>query len=157
MKPPLDTSMSTRPARWSALAALIGTMVCLAVTPFMASVWMYEPGVNWSDEPLIERTFGPLLESWGLLSFGPTKGWGEGLPYQIYGKFIFLVYLMMIPIMRTVRPANHVGWASRLTLWSWRGMYGAVWVAMVGDVSSYLGSIDTRFYWQTTLGLGVHG
>lgn len=119
---------------WSASFALLGTLVGLVITPFMASVWAYEPGVGWSGG-LVERAFGPMLESAGLLDFG-----GEGIPYEVYGKFFFLVYLLMIPVVCSVRPpvqeGSRIQQASR---WAWRAMFTALLVATVGDFASYWG------------------
>ncbi len=127
-----------------AIAALActGVLVGVALTPFMAAVWAYEPGIAWSDSSsLVERAFGPWLESSGLLTFGrqstPDR---EGLPYEVYGKGFFLVYLLMLPVFRTIRPADQNGrLLVRLAVWAWRAMYVAIWVAMVCDFVSYWG------------------
>ncbi len=128
------------PGKSAAFAAL-GALIGLTLTPFMAAVWAYEPGISWSENTLVERTFGPLLESAGLLTFGgaaPPEG--DGLPYEVYGKGFFLVYLLMLPVVRATRPkTGKRGRVSQLAAWSWRGVYGAVWVATVADFISYWG------------------
>lgn len=101
----------------------------------MAAVWDYDPGVVWSEKTLVSATFGPLLESWGLLTFG-----GEGLPSQVYGKGFVLVYLLMVLVFRTINDAHlQTGRAGAFERWTWRGMYGALLVAMTRDAFSYWG------------------
>ena len=129
----MDTLRSDSARR--ALVGLLGAAIGIVLTPFMAAVWSYEPGVVWSETTLVTRTFGPALESAGLLTFG-----AEGLPYEVYGKGFFLVYLLMIPVIRAVRPSSQPGgWTTRLSLRSWRVVHGAAWVAAVGDSMSYWG------------------
>ena len=117
-------------------AAIIGAVVSLVITPFMATVWTFEEGVNWSDKFLVERMFGPTLESWGALDFGP-----EGLPYHIYGKAFFLVYVLMIPMVKSVQPkVSSAGFLPKASRISWRAMYLALFVATLGDFASYWGN-----------------
>jgi hypothetical protein len=121
--------------RNASVAAMLGAALGLVITPFMASVWANEPGVIWSETTFVTRTFGPALESSGLLSFGTGD-----LPYQVYGKCFFLVYLLMIPVIRAVRPRNQgSGWTSRVSVWSWWAVHGATWVAAAADFTSYWG------------------
>ena len=76
--------------RWSGrragLAAAVGALIGIALTPLMASVWAYDDDEPWSAAPRLERAVGPTLESWGLLDFG-----GDDVPYETYGKAFFLV------------------------------------------------------------------
>jgi hypothetical protein len=115
-------------------------MVGLVLTPLMAAVWMYEPGVVWSGSTLVERTLGPTLESLGALTFGSSGSWGDGLAYQVYGKGFFLVYLLMIPIIRIVRP-DHIGSKRflRQTRWIWTVLLVSVCASLAGDFVSYWG------------------
>ena len=129
--------MLTRNAALAGSGAAIG----LALTPFMAAVWAYGPGVDWSEFTLVERIFGPLLERNGLLTFGRDGlDGGDGLPYEVYGKGFFLVYLLMLPAVRAVRPgARGAGIISQMALWGWSGLYGAMLIAMGADFVSYCG------------------
>ena len=61
--------------RFAGWASIAGAAVGVLVTPFMAAVWEYQPGVRWDDTSLLTKVFGPTVESWGALSFG-----SEGLP-----------------------------------------------------------------------------
>ncbi len=122
----------------------------------MAAVWSYEPGIDWSKTVFVERTFGPWLESSGLLTFGrqatPER---DGLPYEVYGKGFFLVYLLMLPIVRAIRPATQTGrWASRLAVCGWRAMYVALWLAMAGDFVGYWGVSVPGDVGKTLLSVG---
>jgi hypothetical protein len=104
------------------------------LTPFMASVWAYGDGGSWANDTLIERTVGPSLEAWGLLSFGH-----RGLPYEVFGKGFFLVYLLMLPALDAARaPLGHRERHTVVRL-SAQGMYAALWGALVGDFASYWG------------------
>ena len=131
--------------------AVLGALIGVALTPFMASVWAYEPGVVWAEQKtLIERSFGPLLESRGLLDFGR-----EGLPYEVYGKGFSLVYLLMVPMVRVVRAAHpETGKVAWLVRRAWRAMYGALLIAVVGDATSYWGNSLPGFVGEQLWGWG---
>ena len=134
------------------LVAAGGALLCLALTPPMAAVWAHAaPGETvWAAETIVERTFGPVLEGAGLLTFeGPLR------PYEVYGKAFFLVYLAMVPTVRLWRPiptegAQYVtdrregpsrwwGPTGRVTVGSWRAMYGSLVVAAVADFVAFWG------------------
>jgi len=123
-----------RTARFAGWASIAGAVVGVLVTPFMASVWESD-GVVWSTtEGLVTRVFGPILESWGALSFGSGD-----LPYEVYGKFFVFVYLLMLPIVRYVHvlqsPSATNAWERR----TWRVLWVSLIVAAVGDGMSYWG------------------
>ena len=118
------------------MIAIFGAVVGLLLTPFMDTVWVYEPGIDWLQEPFIARTFGPSLESSGLLTFG-----AEGLPYEVFGKGFVLVYLLMIPVIRGVRPAAHrSALMSPIATSSWSWLHWAVWIGACANIASYWGS-----------------
>jgi hypothetical protein len=117
-----------------AVAAVCGFLWCAILTPLMAAVWLHGGGEAWGSGTLIERTFGPALESRGLLTFG------EGdLPYEVFGKGFFLVYLLILPAVRAA-PGRLGGRDGldivRVSAWA---MWGAVLAALVGDFASYWG------------------
>lgn len=130
-------------AGWS---AIVGAVVGLAITPFMAAVWAYEPGVVWDDTSWLASTVGPTLESWGALTFGAAKVVAsdgevvaESFAYEVYGKAFFIVYLLMLPIVRYV----HVRFQqSRDSKWErrvWRVLWVSLIVATAADAVSYWG------------------
>ena len=134
---------SVRVASWM---AIVGAIVGIAVTPFMAAVWAFEPGVVWDELSLLERTVGPTLESWGALSFGAgrvTAADGtilsEATPYEVYGKAFFLVYLLMLPIVRYVHGLHGMRTQSKWEARTWRVLWVSLIVAGVGDAVSYWG------------------
>jgi len=134
---------SSRFAGWSAIA---GAAVGIAVTPFMAAVWAYEPGVVWDDLSLLARTVGPTLESWGVLSFGAAREvasdgtvLSESIAYEMYGKSFFLVYLLMLPIVRYVHVRYQQSFDSTWEGRTWRVLWVAFIVAAVADAVSYWG------------------
>ncbi len=136
----------TGSARLAASSAIAGALVGIAITPFMAAAWAYKPGVVWDNLPMLERTVGPTLESWGALTFGAGREFAadgrvvaESTPYEVYGKAFFLVYLLMLPVVHHThelrsrqRPSP---WESR----TWRAMWVALIVAGLGDAVSYWG------------------
>jgi len=109
-------------------------VIGLAITPFMAAVWAYEPGVVWDDVSLLGRTVGPTLESWGALSFG-----AEATPYEVYGKVFFVVYLLMLPIVRYVHNLQSDSAPSKWERRTWRVLWVALIFATIGDAVSYWG------------------
>jgi hypothetical protein len=134
---------SARFAGWTAVA---GALVGIAITPFMAAVWAYEPGIVWDDLSLLTRTVGPTLESWGVLSFGAGKTFAadgeilaESTAYEVYGKAFFLVYLLMLPVVRYVHGLTKEQSGSKWEARTWRVMWIGLIVAGVGDAVSYWG------------------
>ena len=118
----------------------------IAVTPFMAAVWAYEPGVVWDDMSLLGKTVGPTLESWGVLSFGAAKTFAadggiltDGTAYEVYGKAFFLVYLLMLPVVRYVHGLTKEQSGSKWEARFWQVMWVGLIVAGVGDAVSYWG------------------
>ena len=134
---------SSRFAGWSAIA---GAAVGIAITPFMAAVWAYEPGVVWDDLSLLARTVGPTLESWCALTLGAAKVVAtdgtvvsESFAYEVYGKAFFVVYLLMLPTVRYVhvqfQHSHDSVWERRI----WRVLWVSLIVATVADAVSYWG------------------
>jgi hypothetical protein len=133
-------------SRFAGITAIAGAVVGILITPFMAAVWAYEPGIVWDDLSLLAKTVGPTLESWGALSFGAAQVvaldgevLSESFAYEVYGKSFFLVYLLMLPIVRYVhdryRRSSDSKWEGR----TWRVLWVALIVATVADAVSYWG------------------
>jgi hypothetical protein len=135
-----------RSARFAGWTAIAGALVGIAITPFMAAVWAYEPGVVWDDLSLVAKTVGPTLESWGALSFGAERVvaadgtiLADSFAYEVYGKAFFLVYLLMLPVVRYVHRLNVEQSGSKWEARTWRVMWVGLIVAGVGDAVSYWG------------------
>ena len=123
-----------RSRRFVGWAAITGAVIGVAITPFMASVWVYGPLVFWDNTSLLTRLVGPTLESWGALIFGTGD-----TPYEVYGKTFVFVYLLMLPIVRYVHVLQS---ESPLPKWerrTWRILWIALITAAVGDGLSYWG------------------
>ena len=129
-----------RSRRFAGWTAITGAAIGIAITPFMAAVWVFEPRVLTADEMvwdntlLLTRLVGPTLESWGALSFGSGDA-----PYEVYGKTFVLVYLLMLPIIRYVHLLQS---GSPLPKWerrTWRVLWISLIAAAIGDGASYWG------------------
>lgn len=120
--------------RFAGRTAIAAALIGVAITPFMASVWVFGPLVYWDSTSLLTRLVGPTLESWGALSFG-----AENTPYEVYGKAFVLVYLLMLPIVRYVQVLHRESSLSKLEPNVWRFMWIALITAAVGDGVSYWG------------------
>jgi hypothetical protein len=123
-----------RTGRFAGWASIASAVVGVLVTPFMASVWEYDYLVVWSRTSTVTRVFGPILESWGALSFGSGD-----LPYEVYGKFFVFVYLLMLPIVRYVHVLQSTPATSAWERRTWRVLWVSLIVAAVGDGMSYWG------------------
>lgn len=124
-----------RSARFAGWTSIASAVVGVLITPFMASVWVYDNGfVWWPTTAPVTRVFGPILESWGALSFG-----SEDLPYEVYGKSFVLVYVLMLPIVRHVHVLQSTSATSSWERKTWRVLWVALVVAAVGDAVSYWG------------------
>ena len=123
--------VSARFAGWSSIA---GAILGIVTTPFMAAVWAYEIGVVWSTKPAVTRVFGPILESWGALTFG-----SEDLPYKLYGKAFVFVYVLMLPIVRYIHVLQNKSATNAWERKTWRVLWIVLIVAAIGDGVSYWG------------------
>jgi hypothetical protein len=130
----LEVGMRYRSIRFATLAAMLGAVVGLVLTPYMAAAGVFSPGIVWADlSTPFERFFGPLIESSGALTFGDA-----GAAYRLYGKGFFVVYLLLVPIVRLVHHSyRNAGGTSRVELRSWWVMYVALLAALFGDFVSY--------------------
>ena len=133
-------------ARFAAWTSIWGAAIGVAITPFMAAVWAYEPGVVWADLSPLVSVVGPTLESWGALTFGNTPVFaadgtvsGESTAYEVYGKVFFLVYLLMLPVVRHVHALHRAQSTSKWEGRTWRVLCMALILACAGDAVSYWG------------------
>ena len=88
--------MTYRSIRFACIAAIVGAFLGLVLTPFMATAAVFSPSIVWTDLGTpFERFFGPLVEASGALAFGEAV-----TAYEVYGKGFFMVYLLLVPIVR---------------------------------------------------------
>jgi hypothetical protein len=123
-----------RSPRFAGWAAIAGAAIGVAITPFMASVWVFDPMVFWYNTSLLTRLVGPTLASWGALSFG-----AENTPYEVYGKTFVFVYILMLPIVRYVHVLQSGSPVPKWERRTWRVLWIALITAAVGDGVSYWG------------------
>ncbi len=74
------------PVRWAGVAALLGGVLCLVLTPIQAHIW------GGASAPPLVLAARPLLDQARRLhaAVGPRLGLTD---YYFYGRMFFLVYL----------------------------------------------------------------
>lgn len=145
---------SWRPSpRLAAVAALTGLLVGLALTPFMATIWICSPTCGaWNDEPLVVRTLGRWITERGWLS-GPS---GDAL-YFGFGRWFFLVYVGILAAVMSFRGGQSRGAGKRVApgaipYWVLAGSLG---IALFGDVMSYGVGAFWTIAWSAGFGVEV--
>ncbi len=116
--------------RWAGLAALLGGLLCVLLTPIQASIF------SRADAPPLVLAAGPLLDLANRIhgTFGPRLGLDE---YYLYGRMFFLVYLAVIAGLVGLHALQSRG-VPRERLW-FRVVLGGLSLALVGDVVAYWG------------------
>ncbi len=116
--------------RWSGLAALLGGLLCLLLTPIQASIF------SRADSPPLVLAAKPLLDLADTIhgTFGPWLGLDK---YYFYGRMFFLVYLGAIAGLVGLH-ALQSGGVRRERLWFWVVLVGLV-LALGGDIVAYWG------------------
>ncbi len=116
--------------RWGGLAALLGGLLCLVLTPIQASIW------NGANSPPVVLAAKPLLELADRIH--ATFGSGLGLDkYYFYGRLFFLVYLAAITGLVGLHTLQ-----SSDTRWErtwYRVVLLGLVVALMGDILAYWG------------------
>ena len=115
---------------WRGLAALLGGILCLLLTPVQASIW------SGSDSPPVVLAAGPLLDLADRIhgSFGPRFGLDE---YYFYGRMFFLVYLAAIAGLVGLHALQSGGGPGE-RVW-FRVVLAGLVVALAGDIVAYWG------------------
>lgn len=133
--------------RWGEVGAVLSLIIWLILTPFMATIWVYDGGrLIWEQKPLLVRTIGQWLAEQGAFTFA-----AEEVVYHSYGRYFFLVYLLLIPTVMAVHHRyatenkRHRRWYKILSY--------ALLVAAVSDYVSYGLGIFSSFLWQMGFGL----
>lgn len=132
--PPVAQSM-----RWRGLAALLGGLVALALTPPLASAYH----LAYSEPP---PWFLPLIPLLGpLLDFGPISS-----VYNIYGRWFALVYLLALPGFQGLRQLQQPSPWSLADI-SWKILVLALILTCIGVAGDYW--FDGAGWTLTLLGL----
>ena len=139
----LRTTLFRISTRWGGAAAIMGGILGVVLTPFMASIWAFEGGTAvWEDKlQWLVRIFGPVLEQAGFLTFAP-----EHVVYYTYGRFYFLVYLLILggviafhaALPQSVQDYGNLRERYRLLILG-------LSIALVGDIGGYLGNSEPDF------------
>ena len=116
--------------RWSGLAALLGGLLCLLLTPIQASIF------SGADSPPLVLATEPLLNLADRIhgTFGARLGLDE---YYFYGRMFFLVYLGAIAGLVGLH-ALQSGGERRERTWFRVLLIGLVLV-LVSDIVAYWG------------------
>ena len=116
--------------RWSGLAALLGGLLCLLLTPIQASIF------SGGESPPLVLASRPLQDLADTIhgTFGPRLGLDE---YYFYGRMFFLVYLGAIAGLVGLHTLQSGG-ERRERTW-FRVLLIALVLALVGDVVAYWG------------------
>lgn len=116
--------------RWKGLAASLGGLLCLLLTPIQASIF------SGADSPPLILMARPLLDLADTIhaTLGPRLGLDE---YYFYGRMFFLVYLGAIAGLVGLHTLQSGG-ERRERTW-FRVLLIALVLALVGDVVAYWG------------------
>lgn len=116
--------------RWAGLAALLGGLLCVLLTPIQASIF------SGADAPPLVLAAGPLLDLANRIhgTFGSRLDLDA---YYLYGRMFFLVYLGVIAGLVGLHALQSRG-IPRERLW-FRVVLGGLSLALFGDVVAYWG------------------
>jgi hypothetical protein len=122
------------PVRWAGVAALLGGVLCLVLTPIQAHVW------GGAEAPPLVLAARPLLDQARRLHavVGPRLGLTD---YYFYGRMFFLVYLLAMTGLIGLHARQSRAGGRWEKVW-FRALLGALVVASTGDVVAYWGGTD---------------
>lgn len=120
--------------RWAGLAALLGGILCLALTPIQAYIW------SGADAPPLVLATRPLLDQSRRLheAVGSRLGLSD---YYFYGRMFFLVYLLALAGLLGLHASQSGGGGRREKTW-FRALLAALVAALIGDLVAYWGGTD---------------
>jgi hypothetical protein len=137
--------------RTGAVAAILSGVVWLGLTPLMATIGICRgPCSSWEDQPLVIRTLGRAAADQGWLSFAPPD-----TLYFGYGRFFFLVYLLILLGLIALHRA-HIRRAAQphqLASRAYGVLLVSLLVAAIGDFTSYGMGVFSPAAWR--YGFGV--
>ena len=120
--------------RCAGLAALVGGILCLVLTPIQAYIW------SGADAPPLVLASRPLLDQSRRLheAVGPRLGLSD---YYFYGRMFCLVYLLAMPGLIGLHARQARGGGRGEKAW-FRALLAALVAALIGDVVAYWGGTD---------------
>jgi hypothetical protein len=115
----------------------------------MATIWVYNNGrLLWERQPLLVRTIGQWLAERGAFDFAP-----EEVVYFSYGRYFFLVYLLLIPTL--IACHNRYGGEAKGVQTRYIILRYGMLVAGVGDFVSYGLGIFSEILWRAGFGVEI--
>jgi len=139
--------MSGMYRKWSGGTAVLSLIIWLVLTPFMATIWAYDNGrLIWERQPLLVRTIGQWLAELGAFDFA-----AEEVVYFSYGRYFFLVYLLLIPTLMALH--SRYGGANKGQQRWYKILRSALLIAGVGDLVSYGLGIFSEVLWRAGFGV----
>lgn len=141
--------MADRLVKWGGGTAVFSLGIWLILTPFMATIWVYNNGyLIWERQPLLVRTIGQWLAEQGAFDFAP-----EEVVYFSYGRYFFLVYLLLIPTLMALNGRYSNGNKGQQR-W-YKILLGALTVAGISDFVSYGLGIFSEILWRVGFGVEI--
>jgi hypothetical protein len=138
---------------FGAFASLLSGLAWLVLTPFMATIGICR-GIclSWADQPLIIRTLGRIVAEQGWLSFAPAD-----TLYFSYGRFFFLVYLLIIPGVIALQRAQlqKIAQPRQFAQRAYRVLLLSLLAAAIGDFTSYGIGQFSQAAWRYGFGVEV--
>ncbi len=128
--------------RMGGLTAVFSLIIWCILTPFMATIWVYGNGfMVWEQKPLLVRTAGQWLAVQGAFDFAEQE-----VVYFSYGRYFFLVYLLLIPTLMVFhkRLGCEDKWCQR---W-YKILLYALLLAGICDFVSYGLGVFAQLLWQ---------
>lgn len=124
------------------LTAVLSLIIWCILTPFMATIWVLGNGyMVWEQKPLLVRTIGQWLAAQGAFSFAEQE-----VVYFSYGRYFFLVYLLLIPTLMAFH--KHFGCEDKGCRRWYKILLYALIIAGISDFVSYGLGIFAQFLWQ---------
>ena len=122
------------PVRWAGVAAVLGGILCLVLTPIQSHIW------SGADAPPLILAARPLLNQSRRLheAVGPRLGLTD---YYFYGRMFFLVYLLAAAGLLGLHARQSRGGGRREQAW-FRVLLAALVAALIGDILAYWGGTD---------------
>jgi len=127
--------------------AILSLIIWFILTPFMATIWVYDNGrLIWERQPLLVRTIGQWWAERGAFSFAEDE-----IVYFSYGRYFFLVYLLLIPTLMACH--NRYGGETKGIQRWYKILLVALIVAGVSDFVSYGLGIFSEVLWRAGFGI----
>src|SRR5262245_40035423 len=136
--------------RIGAYASILSGLAWLALTPFMATIGICQGNCpHWESQPLVIRTLGHAAATQGWLSFADPD-----ILYFAYGRFFFLVYVLLILGFMALHRAHlqRVVKSHQIAYRAYLLLLTSLIVAAIGDFTSYGIGVFSQAAWRYGFG-----